>query len=274
MLRRRPERAPETRRRKAEPFGPASAAGRLSPGVEFSTPTSSHTRRNCTTRADNFPASKSTAPTIARKAATFASWASEAPDDFMFSLKGPRYATNRRVLAEAGDSIKRFFDSGVTELGDKLGPILWQFAPTKKFMASDFGAFLDLLPEAFDGRKLSHAIEVRHDLFCTPEFIDLAGRNPSRSFLPTTPRIRRSPTLPVISSTPACKQVRIKYQLHISRTHSNDGRRAQRHGPQVACQTIFRSSIRRQSQSGGHAMCSSTSFMKARCARRLQQWLS
>lgn len=111
-----------------------------------------------------------------QKQATFATWASEAPDDFMFSLKGPRYATNRRVLAEAGDSIKRFFDSGVTGLGDKLGPILWQFAPTKKFMASDFGAFLDLLPEAFDGRRLSHAIEVRHDSFCTPEFIDLAGR--------------------------------------------------------------------------------------------------
>jgi uncharacterized protein YecE (DUF72 family) len=111
-----------------------------------------------------------------QKPATFTSWASEAPDDFIFSVKGPRYTTNRRVLAEAGDSISRFFDSGVTELGDKLGPVLWQFAPTKKFVASDFGAFLDLLPAKFDGRKLSHAIEVRHDSFCTPEFIDLARR--------------------------------------------------------------------------------------------------
>lgn len=111
-----------------------------------------------------------------QKPATFASWASEAPDDFIFSVKGPRYTTNRRVLAEAGDSITRFFDSGVTELGDKLGPILWQFAPTKKFVASDFGAFLDLLPAKFDGRKLSHAIEVRNDSFCTPEFINLARR--------------------------------------------------------------------------------------------------
>src|SRR5690606_24113219 len=49
-----------------------------------------------------------------QKPATFASWAAEAPDDFVFSVKGPRYATNRRVLAEAGDSIARFFDSGVT----------------------------------------------------------------------------------------------------------------------------------------------------------------
>ena len=65
--------------------------------------------------------------------ATFAKWASETPDGFVFSLKGPRYAVNRRVLAEAGDSIKRFVDSGPLELGDKLGPMLWQFAPTKKF---------------------------------------------------------------------------------------------------------------------------------------------
>jgi len=111
-----------------------------------------------------------------QKPATFANWASEAPDDFVFSIKGPRYATNRRVLAEAGDSIKLFLDSGVTELGDKLGPLLWQFAPTKKYVDSDFGAFLDLLPATFDGRKLSHAVEVRHVSFCTPEFINLARR--------------------------------------------------------------------------------------------------
>jgi uncharacterized protein YecE (DUF72 family) len=109
-----------------------------------------------------------------QKPATFASWAKETPDDFVFTVKAPRFATNRRVLAEAGDSIARFFDSGVTELGGKLGPILWQFAPTKKFLESDFGAFLDLLPEEFNGRKLSHAVEVRHASFCTPAFISLA----------------------------------------------------------------------------------------------------
>jgi uncharacterized protein YecE (DUF72 family) len=111
-----------------------------------------------------------------QKPATFASWAEEAPDGFVFSIKGPRYATNRRVLAEAGDSIKRFFDSGVTELKDKLGPVLWQFAPTKKYAEDDFGAFLDLLPATFDGRKLRHAVEVRHDSFCTPDFVALARR--------------------------------------------------------------------------------------------------
>ena len=91
----------------------------------------------------------------------------------MFSLKGPRYAVNRRVLAEAGDSIKRFLDSGITELGDKLGPLLWQFAPHKKFDESDFGKFLELLPNKFDGRALRHVVEVRNDSFKTPAFIAL-----------------------------------------------------------------------------------------------------
>lgn len=104
---------------------------------------------------------------------TFRKWAGEAPDGFVFSLKGPRYAVNRRVLAEAGDSIKRFINSGVTELGDKLGPMLWQFAPTKKFDETDFGKFLELLPPEFDGQRLRHVVEVRNDSFCTPAFIAL-----------------------------------------------------------------------------------------------------
>ena len=91
----------------------------------------------------------------------------------MFALKGPRFAVNRRVLKEAGNSIKRFLDSGITELGDHLGPLLWQFAPTKKFDPADFGGFLELLPDEFDGAPLRHVIEVRHDSFRTPEFIAL-----------------------------------------------------------------------------------------------------
>ena len=97
----------------------------------------------------------------------------EVPDGFVFSLKGPRYAVNRRVLAEAGDSIKRFLDSGITELGAKLGPLLWQFAPTKKFDQADFGAFLALLPKSLNGHSLRHVVEVRHDSFKTAAFIAL-----------------------------------------------------------------------------------------------------
>jgi len=108
--------------------------------------------------------------------ATFRKWASEVPAGFVFALKGPRFAVNRRVLKEAGDSIKRFLDSGITELGECLGPLLWQFAPTKKFDAADFGGFLELLPARLDKRALRHVIEVRHDSFASPDFIALLRR--------------------------------------------------------------------------------------------------
>ncbi len=104
---------------------------------------------------------------------TFRSWASQVPDGFVFAIKGSRYVVNRRVLAEAGDSIKRFLDSGVTELGTLLGPLLWQFAPYKKFDEADFGKFLELLPKTFDGHTLRHVVEVRNDSFKTPAFIAL-----------------------------------------------------------------------------------------------------
>jgi len=108
-----------------------------------------------------------------QKPESFRKWAREVPDGFVFSVKGPRFATNRRVLAEAGDSIKRFYDSGVLELGDRLGPVLWQFAPTKKFDEADFGKFLELLPRKLDGHGLRHVVEVRHDSFRAPDFVAL-----------------------------------------------------------------------------------------------------
>ena len=108
------------------------------------------------------------------KEPTFVKWAKETPEDFVFSLKGNRFITNRRVLAEAGDSMQRFLGSGVAALGEKLGPILWQFAPTKKFDADDFEAFLKLLPGRQDGVKLRHALEVRNPTFAVPQFVALA----------------------------------------------------------------------------------------------------
>jgi uncharacterized protein YecE (DUF72 family) len=108
-----------------------------------------------------------------QKPATFAKWRNETPEGFVFSVKGVRYATNRRVLAEAGDSVKRFLDSGVTELGSRLGPILWQFAATKKFDEADFGRFLELLPSKLGSTPLRHVVEPRHASFLTPAFIAL-----------------------------------------------------------------------------------------------------
>ncbi|MBC7945836.1 MAG: DUF72 domain-containing protein [Burkholderiales bacterium] len=111
-----------------------------------------------------------------QKPESFARWRDETPNDFVFSLKAPRYATNRKVLAEAGESIARFMTSGLTELGDKLGPILWQFAPTKRFEPEDFAKFLALLPADIDGRRLRHVLEVRHTSFAHVDFIALARR--------------------------------------------------------------------------------------------------
>ena len=109
-----------------------------------------------------------------QKPESFAKWRDETPDDFVFSLKAPRFATNRKVLASAGESIERFFASGVMELGDKLGPVNWQFMETKKFEPEDFEAFLRLLPKSVDGRSLRHVVEVRHDSFRSAEFVALA----------------------------------------------------------------------------------------------------
>jgi uncharacterized protein YecE (DUF72 family) len=108
-----------------------------------------------------------------QKPDTFAKWRDETPDGFVFSLKAPRFATNRKVLADAGDTIARFFAGGVMELKDKLGPINWQLTPTKTFDPTDFEAFLKLLPKEVEGRALRHVVEVRHDSFRSPDFIAL-----------------------------------------------------------------------------------------------------
>ena len=112
----------------------------------------------------------------AQSPASFRRWADETPDGFVFSVKASRFATNRRVLAEARQSVERFVTGGITELKKKLGPILWQFAPTKKFEPEDFEAFLRLLPKEQDGIKLGHAIEARHASFDAKPFVELARK--------------------------------------------------------------------------------------------------
>lgn len=104
-------------------------------------------------------------------------WRDETPDGFVFSVKASRYCTNRRVLGEAGPSIAKFMEQGLTELGPKLGPINWQLAATKKFDAEDMAAFLALLPAEQDGLALRHAIEVRHPSFAVPAFYALAQKH-------------------------------------------------------------------------------------------------
>ncbi|PZO91077.1 MAG: DUF72 domain-containing protein [Sphingomonas sanxanigenens] len=109
-----------------------------------------------------------------QKPATFAKWAKAAPDGFVYALKASRFCTNRKVLGEGGESVMKFLGQGIVELGDKLGPILWQFMATKKFDPDDFAAFLKLLPASHGGLRLRHAIEVRHESFVDPALYALA----------------------------------------------------------------------------------------------------
>jgi uncharacterized protein YecE (DUF72 family) len=105
--------------------------------------------------------------------ASFEKWAKAAPPGFVFTVKASRYCTNRANLGEAGDSIAKFVGQGLTLLGEKLGPILWQFMPTKRFDPDEIRAFLALLPKAYEGVPLRHAIEPRHESFRDPAFIAL-----------------------------------------------------------------------------------------------------
>jgi uncharacterized protein YecE (DUF72 family) len=110
------------------------------------------------------------------KPASWAKWRAETPDGFVFAMKASRFCTNRRELAGAGPSIARFVGQGLGELGDRLGPINWQFMATKQFDAADCEAFLKLLPREVDGLPLRHALEVRHASFKTERFYDLARK--------------------------------------------------------------------------------------------------
>jgi uncharacterized protein YecE (DUF72 family) len=110
----------------------------------------------------------------AQKPATYANWRRQTPDGFRFSLKAPRYTTAAKVLANSGKSINAFVFGGLAELGDRLGPISWQFMPTRKFDADDLTAFLDLLPRELDGKPLQHVLEVRHNSFMCAGYLALA----------------------------------------------------------------------------------------------------
>ena len=123
-----------------------------------------------------------------QKRTSFANWRDATPDGFVFSVKASRFATNRRVLAEGSDSISRFIDSGIAELREKLGPVVWQFAPTKQFVADDFEAFLSLLPTSVEGVKLRHVMEVRHESFMCDAYLKLARKFKAATVFTDSPK--------------------------------------------------------------------------------------
>lgn len=131
-----------------------------------------------------------------QKPESFQRWAAETPEDFVFSVKAPRYVTHIRRLKDVEAPVANFFASGILALGAKLGPILWQLPPSFRFDPERMERFFALLPrdsaaaldlarhhesrmegrnwlEIDQVRPLRHALEIRHDSFRTPEFIDL-----------------------------------------------------------------------------------------------------
>ena len=108
------------------------------------------------------------------KPASWAAWRDAVPEGFAFAVKGSRFCVNRKVLATAGEAVQKFVGQGLTELGPKLGPILWQFAATKRFDPDDVAAFLALLPREQDGVALTHAVQARHESFGCATFVDVA----------------------------------------------------------------------------------------------------
>ena len=109
-----------------------------------------------------------------QKPASWAKWGAGAPPGFQFAIKGSRYCVTRPKLADAGEGVAQFLGQGLSELGDKLGPILWQLAGSRRFDPDDIAAFLALLPVNLDGLPLRHAIEPRHESFNDPAFVALA----------------------------------------------------------------------------------------------------
>jgi uncharacterized protein YecE (DUF72 family) len=108
-----------------------------------------------------------------QKPKSWENWERVAPEGFQFAVKGSRYCVSRSKLAESADSIANFFGQGFEALGPKLGPILWQFAPYKRFDGDDIAAFIDLLPKTLSGMTIRHAIEPRHKSFDDEKFFEL-----------------------------------------------------------------------------------------------------
>ena len=111
-----------------------------------------------------------------QKPESFRKWREATPEGFVFTVKGSSYISNRKILASAGEAMGKFYAQGLDELGDKLGPILWQLMATKKFEADDIAAFFDLLPRELNGLPLRYAIEAGHESFDCPEFIEIARK--------------------------------------------------------------------------------------------------
>ena len=146
-----------------------------------------------------------------QRPSSYALWARQTPPGFVFAIKGSRYITHMLRLRHVETALANFLASGLFELGDKLGPILWQFPPMTRFHEDVFEDFLSILPRtteeamwiahAHDARlkdrhsvkpkvdmPLRHAMEVRHESFADPAFIAMLRRHGVAWVVADTPR--------------------------------------------------------------------------------------
>jgi len=109
----------------------------------------------------------------AQKPATYGKWRDETPPGFVFSAKAPMRIMQSRALEKTGPQIEDFV-GGIVELGDRLGPLIWQFDKGQRLERAGFAAFVELLPKAWDGRPLRHVVDVRDPAFVDAWLIGLA----------------------------------------------------------------------------------------------------
>jgi uncharacterized protein YecE (DUF72 family) len=143
-----------------------------------------------------------------QRVSSWRAWHDQTPEDFVFSVKGPRYVTHLKRLREPREALANFFASGLFHLGPKLGPILWQLPPTLRFDADLLESFLAELPRTSDAAALvatestrgpapeergfgvdmplRHAFEVRHESFDTPEYFALLEKYSAASVVADT----------------------------------------------------------------------------------------
>ncbi len=121
--------------------------------------------------------------------ATYARWRDQTPDDFLFSAKAPKYIMASPVLANVGTQVDDFI-GGIAELGDKLGPLVWQFEQRIVVDADDFAAFLQLLPTAINGRRLRHVLDVRDPAFVDARYLELARQHGMATVFTDSPDYR------------------------------------------------------------------------------------
>lgn len=109
----------------------------------------------------------------AQKPATYAKWRDETPPRFVFSAKAPKRIMQSRALARVGPQVEDFV-GGIAELGDRLGPIVWQFDSGTRLERAGLTAFVELLPREAGGRALRHVLDVRDPGFVDAAFLALA----------------------------------------------------------------------------------------------------